>query len=74
MDPILIGKALDLVIVGLDFLASRNIRITELAAEIDAAHREGRPANVKKFRDEADAAQAAAHAHMAANDSVPPKV
>lgn len=63
MDAVLIAKALDLVIVGLDYFAARNVRITQLAAEIETARAQGRPPNVERFKLQAEAAQAAAHAH-----------
>lgn len=60
----LTGKLIDLAIVALDYFAARDIRITELAAEIEMARKEGREPNVQRFKDQADTAQAAAHAHL----------
>jgi len=63
-EAILIGKLLDIVIIGLDAAASRKVNITALAAEIQAAHDEGRDANVQMFKDQAEAAQARAGEHF----------
>ena len=58
------GKAFDLAILALEYLLARNIRITELAHEMELARAEGRQTDVKRFKDAADAAQAGAHAHL----------
>jgi len=58
----LTAKAFDFAIFALSYFAQRGVRVNELGAEIQAAHDEGRDADVERFRVQAHAARDAAHA------------